>query len=103
VREAAVDDDREKFWATVPDKAVHPRRVSMLEALRYIGEPLSAVTIVDVLNGDVSMWDASHDLSILKQLGVVEPASTDIGQGNTGDERFDRPYQLKSWKSGRDH
>jgi len=94
-----VNDDREEFWATVPDKADHPRRVLLLEALRCIGEPISALTAVDVLDGDMSMWEASYGLTVLERLGIVETTSTDMGRGTTGEERFDVPYRLKSWKS----
>lgn len=96
-------DECEEFWSTVPDKADHPRRVLFLEALWRISEPLSAVTLVDVLDGAVSMWEAFHHLSILEALDVVEPAPTDIGRGTSGRERFDVPYRLKSWTSERGH
>ncbi|HEX6687233.1 MAG TPA: hypothetical protein VF085_01045 [Solirubrobacterales bacterium] len=45
-----MSDGCEKFWAALPEKTLHPLRVPILEAFRWIGEPLSAVGIVDVLD-----------------------------------------------------
>ncbi|HKI86408.1 MAG TPA: hypothetical protein VKA53_06660, partial [Thermoanaerobaculia bacterium] len=61
----------EELWSDVPEKALQPTRVKMLEALRRIGKPLSARRLVDVLDGDVSMWEAADHLSALEALGAV--------------------------------
>lgn len=90
-----MDSDYEEFWSALPDKAVHPHRVSMLEALWSIGEPLSALDTVDVLEGAVDMWEAAHHFSALEALGVVEPVAVKSRKGQTRDGDFDVPYQLK--------
>jgi hypothetical protein len=68
------DDD---FWDALGDHTLDPTQVPMLEALRRIGEPLSAVGMVDVLDGYLSMWEAADHLEALQGLGVVEPTSAD--------------------------
>ncbi|HEU4905969.1 MAG TPA: hypothetical protein VFT19_07615 [Solirubrobacterales bacterium] len=67
-----------------------------MEALWYIDEPLSAVSLVNVFDGkDISMWDAAHDLRVLEELGVVEayPAGHDPLARR---DAFDLPYRLKA-------
>ena len=63
----------------------------MLEALWRIGEPLSAIRMVDVLDGYLSMWEAVDHLEALQELDIVEPASGDRSSGD-----FDVPYRLKT-------
>jgi hypothetical protein len=96
-------DDFEDFWATIPEKADHPIRVMMLEALWRIGEPLSALDLVDVLDGEASMWDAAHHLSALEALDVVEPAKARARRRTSKEGAFDVPYRLKSCNSTGGH
>ncbi len=56
----------------IPTRALHPVRVAMIEALRHIDKPLSAIDLVDVLDGFLSMWEAAHHLGVLETLEVVE-------------------------------
>jgi Helix-turn-helix domain len=85
----------EKFWAKVPEKAMHPVRVPLLEAFRLIGEPLSAIQLVNVLDGDVSMWEAAHHLEALKRLGVVEVEGT-TSERWIRDDGFDIRYRVSA-------
>jgi hypothetical protein len=96
VNDEQTDDD---FWDALEDHALDPVCVPMLEALRWIGEPLSAVALVDVLDGDLSMWEAAYYLRVLEALKVVEPSPGDTGSGTSGEDRFDLPYHLKDRKS----
>lgn len=88
-----MSDDYETFWATVPEKALHPVRMPMLEALWRIGESLSAIELVDVLDGFLSMWEAAHHLRVLEALNVLEPDPTDPGRGAPRHDLFDVPYR----------
>lgn len=97
-----MDGDHAGFWSTVPVKAEHPTRVMILEALLWIGEPLSAVQLVDMLDGDVSMWEAAHHLRALQALDVVEPTEIDTGGELPRDDGFDMPYWLISPKGSND-
>jgi hypothetical protein len=87
--------DYEEFWSTLPGKAMHPVRVPIVEALWRIGEPLSALALVDVLDGFMSMWEAAHHLRVLVALGVAEHAPVDIESGRWRDDLFDVPYRLQ--------
>jgi hypothetical protein len=87
------------FWSTLPAKVLHPVRVPMVEALRCIGEPLSAVELVDVLDGFLSMWEAMHHLVVLETLDVVERASADPGGRTPRHGPYGAPYRLKCLKS----
>lgn len=86
--------DGEEFWSIVPDKGFHPIRVPMIEALLWIGEPLSAIGLVDVLDGFLTMWEAAHHLQLLEALDLVEPTSA--GSSDKGKESvFEVSFQLK--------
>jgi hypothetical protein len=95
-----MSNDWEEFWATLPQKVPHPVRVPIIEALWWIGEPLSAIALVDVLDGFLSMWEAAYHLRVLDVLKVVEPSSVDTDSGASGEDRFDLPYRLKDRDSG---
>jgi hypothetical protein len=88
-----VSGDYEDFWSSVPEKAEHPRRIPILEAFRWIAEPLSAVGLVDVLDGDITMWEAAHHLGSLEALDVVKPCPADKDPLARRDA-FDLPYCL---------
>jgi len=64
--------DFEEAWSAIPEKALHPVRVPLIEAFWRIDEPLSAVELVDVLDGFLSMWEAAHHLGVLETFDVVE-------------------------------
>ena len=95
-----MDSDRDEFWAALPEKALHPLRVPIVEALRWIGEPLSAIGVVDVLDGHMSMSDADHHLGALTALGVTEPAPVEAHSRKRRDDLFDVPYRLKAGDAG---
>ncbi len=80
----------EDFWDALEDR-LDPIQVPMLEALRRIGEPLSAICIVDVLDGYLSMWEAADHLEALQELDIVEPASGDKSRRD-----FNAPYRLRT-------
>jgi hypothetical protein len=92
--------DWQEFWSTLPEKVQHPFRVPILEAFRWIGEPLSAIALVDVLDGFVSMWDTAHHLRVLEALDVVEPSPVETDRGASRKDLFDVPYRLKDRNSG---
>lgn len=92
---AAMSGDCQEFWSTLPEKVLHSVRVPIVEALWWIGEPLSAIALVDVLDGYLSMWEAVYHLRVLEALDVVEPSSVVTDSGASGEDRFDLPYRLK--------
>ncbi len=86
-----MSDGYEEFWATLPEKVQHPVRVSIVEALWWIGEPLSAIALVDVFDGFLSMWEAAHHLHSLEALDVVEP----LDSAPSRNDLLDLGYRLK--------
>jgi hypothetical protein len=89
-------DGYEEFWSTLPEKVQHPVRVPIIEALWWIGEPLSAIALVDSFDGLLSMWEAAHHLHVLEELDAVEP----LDSGASRNDLFDLPYRLKDRSSG---
>ncbi len=86
-----VSEDFEQFWSALPEKVEHPQRRLVVEALWRTGRELTPRTVVDALDGQVTMWEASHHLRELEALGVVESISP--GEQFKGDE-FDALYRL---------
>ena len=84
----------DEFWALIPERAFHPHRVPILEAFRCIGEPLSPVMVVDVLEGEVTMWEAVAHLDALVRLGVVRRGRRDPQAPSLREGRFDLFYSL---------
>lgn len=89
-------DGYEEFWSTLPEKVLHPVRVPIIEALWWIAEPLSAIALVDLFDGLLSMWEAAHHLRVLEELKVVEP----LDDGVSRSDLLDLPYRLKDRNSG---
>jgi hypothetical protein len=90
-----------RYWAHIPAKADHPARVPMLEAFRWVDEPLSALDLVDLFDGEeITVWGATHHLRALHGLGVLLPylAGRDP---QAGSHAFDLPYRLAVLDSSR--
>lgn len=85
----------EEFWSALPEKALHPARVTIMEALWWIGEPLSAIALVDVFDGCLSMWEVAHHLRALDALDVAEPSPVATGSSPLRNDHLDVPYRLK--------
>ena len=90
-----MSDSFEGFWANIPEEAWHPHRETILEAMLWIGEPLSAIQVVDTLDGDLSMWEVARHMSVLQALGVVEPVERTDEEIASREDGFDQPYRLK--------
>lgn len=85
--------DFEEFWSALPEKVEHPLRIPILEAFRWVAEPLSAIDLVDVLDGYITMWEAAHHLRCLEALNVVEDYAADYDPFERRDD-FGLPYRL---------
>lgn len=95
-----VSDTYEKFWSSLPEKVQHPVRVPIVEALWWIAEPLSAIALVDLLDGFLSMWEAAHHLNVLEELDVVERLPAAIASRRSGNDHFQVPYRLTNRDTG---
>lgn len=85
--------DLGEVWAGPLESVDHPYQVAIIEALRHTGEPLSAIGVVDVLDGYMSMWSAAAHLMTLERLGIVEPGRGERAV-HPGEERFNAVYRL---------
>jgi hypothetical protein len=91
-----VNGDYEEFWWGLPEQAQHPLRVPIVEALRWVREPLSAITLVDVLDGTMTMWETSYHLRVLEALKVAEVVPAETSE-RTKRDLFNTPYRLRDW------
>ena len=98
-RGTSMNTEHESAWADLPAKVAHPFRVAIIEALLWIAEPLSAIGVVDVLDGYMSMWSAAAHLEALERLGVVEPMPGERAV-ESGEDRIDLLYRLVGPKAG---
>ncbi|MEX0971844.1 MAG: hypothetical protein WDZ46_01125 [Solirubrobacterales bacterium] len=89
-----MSNEIEAFWNALPPQVLHPLRVPILEAARWTGEPLSAVMFVDVLEGEVTMWEAIAHLEALVRLGVMRRGRRDPDAPDLREGRFDVLYRL---------
>ncbi len=88
------------FWNVLDDRVLDPIQVPIIEALRWVAEPLSAIRMVDVLDGYLTMWEAADHLEALRALGIVEPTAADPSIKQKSN--FDVSYQLKTAASSSD-
>jgi len=59
-------------WGALVPHVVHPMRVAIIEALCWIGEPLSAIDFTRLFaDGEVSTSFVSYHLRELAKVGVV--------------------------------
>lgn len=85
----------EEFWSNVPEETMLTTPVKVLEALLRIEKPLSARQLVDVLDGDVSRWEAERHLRALEAFGFVEPVAGSSSEEQAGEDDFNLPYRLE--------
>ncbi len=93
--------DCKEFWSSMPEKAEHPLRIPILEAFRWIAEPLSAIDLVDVLDGHITMWETAHHLRVLDAFDVAEPFPAGRDPLARRDA-LDLSYRLTGSKAGED-
>jgi hypothetical protein len=71
-------------WEPFLPHLVHPVKVAIVEALLWIGEPLSAVQFGRLLRGageGCRESNVRYHLKHLAEIGVLEPISTDPERG----------------------
>lgn len=60
------------YWAALVARVLHPVDVEIIEALRWIGQPLSADELSKVFEGKWSWAKVSHHIRRLGKLDAVE-------------------------------
>jgi DNA-binding transcriptional ArsR family regulator len=72
-------------WGTLVSRIVHPAQVAIVEALLYMGQPLSATELRDLFNEpeDYYLSLVSYHLKKLHEVGVLEETGTRRVRGGT--------------------
>jgi len=68
-------------WEALVALLVHPVKVSIIEAMSWIGEPLSATDLDRLLKGKVGVSLISYHLRKLVELGVILPVRKETVRG----------------------
>lgn len=68
-------------WEALVALLVHPVKVAIIEAMDWIGEPLSATDLDRILKGQVGVSLISYHLRKLVELGVLEPVRKETVRG----------------------
>lgn len=66
-------DNDDFFWGVMGARLIHPAQVAIIEAMRWIGLPLSASDLIDILDDDELGRRLEHHLRRLVKLGAVVP------------------------------
>lgn len=59
-------------WSALVPRLVHPTKVAILEAMLWIGRPMSATELEEVACGDTALESFSYHLKRLVNAGVLE-------------------------------
>jgi hypothetical protein len=70
-------------WAALVARILHPVQVQIIEALRWIGEPLSAGDLAGLFDNEPSWATLGHHLRRLFKLEAVEYAEAPSPQNVT--------------------
>ena len=84
-------------WEALVPLLVHPVKVSIIEAMTWIEQPLSATDLDRILQGNIGVSLISYHLRKLAELGVIEPVRKETVRGAV--QTF---YALNTTPSGRD-
>lgn len=68
-------------WEALVALLIHPVKVSIIEAMSWIGEPLSATDLDRILKGEVGVSLISYHLRKLVELGVMQPVRRESVRG----------------------
>jgi len=71
---ATPGDEAAQVWEALVPRVVHPVKVAVIEALRWIGRPMSPTELVVVLDcKDFYLGLVAYHVGKLVELGAVEP------------------------------
>lgn len=63
-------------WAALVPRVMHPMRVTIVEALRWIGQPLSPSELSRIFDGEFSVSFVSYHVRELAKVGALGKART---------------------------
>lgn len=81
-------------WGAFVPLAVHPTKVGIAEALRWIGRPLSASELKTIFCGKQSAGSIGHHLRQMVKWGALEPAGERIGTRGAPRQLYDFTGQV---------
>jgi hypothetical protein len=84
------EQDGDFYWGALAARLLHPVQVEIIEALRWIGRPLSATDFVYIFGGRRAGLRIEYHLRRLTKLEAVAPAKI----GRAGASAAERPYRL---------
>ena len=74
---ASEGDELPQFdWAALVPQAIHPRRVEIIEAMRWIGEPLSSSDLMQVFGNQFTVNHLAYHVRELWKAGALEKVRT---------------------------
>ncbi len=81
-------------WGAFVPLTVHPTKVGIAEALRWIGQPLSASELQTIFCGKQSAGSIGHHLRQMMKWGALEPAGERIGTRGAPRQLYDFTDQV---------
>jgi len=69
------------FWAAMVATVLHPVEVEIIEAMRWIGRPLTATDLLHVFEARRSDLRIERRLRRLRKLGAVAPEDSGMARG----------------------
>jgi hypothetical protein len=86
----------EGFWAALAARLLHPIQLQILEAMHWIGQPLSTSQLVQVFDEERTLPIVAYHVRRLTAMGALRPAGRRKVRGTV--EKF---YRLGLAESGR--
>ena len=65
------DELREFDWGALVPLVVHPIKVGVIEAIRYLDRPLSPVELTPMFNGEFSLSLVAYHVTRLAEIGAI--------------------------------
>lgn len=78
-----------EFWARLSGLLLHPVQLQIIEAMLWIGRPLSASEVTRLLGDRPSLSTVAYHFRRLATLGAIKPNKTEQVRG-----ALKRPYRL---------
>jgi hypothetical protein len=66
------DDAVAPAWTTALYGLIHPAKIAAVEAFAWVGEPMSALLVYEVLGGEWSFGTVAYHVYRLAEKGVLE-------------------------------
>jgi hypothetical protein len=58
-------------WSALVAQVIHPTKIQIIEAMRWIDEPMSAIKLETIFDKTISLSNISYHVESLKKLGVL--------------------------------